>query len=281
MKTVRLGPYTGLGFAFTIEMPRADRLTEVVAATFAGLRAEGEVPRTAFAAHPAPDLPGQQWRILVDGECQAVVSDRSIALDYLTWSVNQGTIRVGSAAYTLVHAAAVSREGGAVVLAAPMESGKSTTCAGLLRRGWSYLTDEAVAVDEEGLLTPFPKAVTIDPGAQFLFPELARPALADYPTKWHVPAGEFPAAIASGRVRVSALLFPQYQADAETKLIPVTRAEAVTGLARSTFNFLDAPERNVRRLAALSRRARSARLVIGSLEQAVERIECLVESGVL
>jgi hypothetical protein len=56
-----------------------------------------------------------------------------------------------------------------------MESGKTTLTAGLVRSGWSYLTDEAVAFDwDTGRSRPFPKPLSVDPGSQHLFPELAR-----------------------------------------------------------------------------------------------------------
>src|SRR5437016_7532138 len=45
------------------------------------------------------------------------------------------------------HAGGVSRDGAACVLPAHMESGKTTLTAGLVRSGFSYLTDEAVSFD--------------------------------------------------------------------------------------------------------------------------------------
>lgn len=57
----------------------------------------------------------------------------------LNWAV------IGSGAGCLMlHAAAVERDGGAVILPAGSGSGKSTLCAALLKRGWRLLTDETV-----------------------------------------------------------------------------------------------------------------------------------------
>ena len=57
-----------------------------------------------------------------------------------------------------------------------MESGKTTLTTGLVRAGFCYLTDEAVSFDwETGVIEPFPKPLSIDPGSWFLFPELEPP----------------------------------------------------------------------------------------------------------
>lgn len=72
-----------------------------------------------------------------------------------------------------IHAAAVAREGRAILLIGDSHAGKSTLALHLLLRGWRFLTDETVLVDPASLsLRPFPRnlvvredTVTEDPSA--------------------------------------------------------------------------------------------------------------------
>lgn len=60
----------------------------------------------------------------------------------MNWCIAQ---RVGR--YLLLHAAALERDGYAVLLPAPSGSGKSTLCAALVSQGWRLLTDEISILD--------------------------------------------------------------------------------------------------------------------------------------
>ena len=74
----------------------------------------------------------------------------------------------------LVHAGAVEWDGHAALFPAPMESGKTTLVAGLVRAGARYLSDEAAAIDPETLLVhPFPKSLTIGAGSWEVLADLA------------------------------------------------------------------------------------------------------------
>jgi hypothetical protein len=73
---------------------------------------------------------------------------------------------IGSGGHLLLHAGAVEQDGQVVVVAGRSGWGKTTLVAGLVRRGWSYLTDELVAIDphERGVV-PYPKALHLDADA--------------------------------------------------------------------------------------------------------------------
>lgn len=62
------------------------------------------------------------------------------------------------------HAAVVTRHGRALVLPARSGSGKSTLTACLLQQGWSYVSDEALALDwATGRLEAYPRPMALSP----------------------------------------------------------------------------------------------------------------------
>lgn len=270
-----LGPYDALGHTFTVTAPD-DRLGGCIARTLDALSSTSPPALEYSVSRVEGQLP-DWYELRRNGEPVMPAMEGSLVLDWLTWAVNQGAIESGRQQNLLMHAAGVARDEVAVVLAAPMESGKTTTCTGLVRDGWSYLTDEAVAVEPGTLrVRAFPKALTIDPGSQFLFPEL-HPELPSSSAgqKWHVPPQSIRAGCVTTDVPVGVLLLPAYRESARTELQPLTPAQAVMELAQCTFFFVEQPERNLAVLAELARTAPCYRLVIGALDEAVALVNQL------
>ena len=175
-----------------------------------------------------------------------------------------------------VHAGGVVRGDAAIALPAQMESGKSTLTAGLVRAGFSYLTDEAVMFDWDGLtVIPFPKPISLDPGSWSLFPELEPDAplpIGFKDEQWHVP----PDAIRPGSVaapcRITHLVFPKYTEGVTTRLTRLGRAEGTIELAKNTFRFNERSRRSLDALAAVVQETDCYRLEVGNLERAVELV---------
>jgi hypothetical protein len=228
------------------------------------------------------DEPRQPYTLFYGGE---ELSRGRAARDFaqiLTWHVNQSVIAASVDRYVLLHASAATRAGITVILPADMESGKTTTVAGLLRAGFEYVTDEAVAIDPAtGMVTPFPKTLSLDPGSWPLFPE-CRPGSAERLEQWHVTPQQLGAqAASSGVAPPRVVVFPRYVPGSETLLLPLSKGDAVHELARMTFAFAKHPVRNLSTLKQISVNASVARLVIGSLDGAVDAIENLVSQRLL
>ena len=206
------------------------------------------------------------------------VGVRSFATNLVQW-VNQ---RAVDPAYSVTsHAGGVVRDGLACVLPAQLESGKTTLTAGLVRSGWSYLTDEAVAFDwDTGDIEPFPKPLSVDPGSQYLFPELAPPlppdATADGVEQWQVPPSMFRPDAVGSRCRAGYVVFPRYAANARTALLPIGRAEGLVELARNTFRFNEQSRRSLDALARVIRSADCYRMTVGDLDTACRLVDALV-----
>jgi hypothetical protein len=195
--------------------------------------------------------------------------------------VNREAIRAEYA--VMCHAGGVERDGLGVVLPAHMESGKTTLTAGLVRAGFSYLTDEAVAFGATGLIEPYPKPLSIDAGSQPLFPELEpAPAPGDdrAPSdQWQVPPGSIRSGSVGRCCRADFIVFPKYAEGEQTELVPMARAPALVELATNTFQFRDHPRRSLEVLTGVVEGARCYRLTVGDLGDACTMIDDLVAAG--
>ena len=278
----RSGPCAALDHAFDLKVEDpavAAGLARLVAPLRSGGH-HGGVSHYEVRCEPEAQLP---VTLYVDGERLCSGRTATDLSSRLTWHINRSVITRSTPHHVLLHASAATTGGLTVILPADMESGKTTTVAGLLRNGFDYVTDEAVAIDPvHGWVTPFPKLLSLDQGSWPLFPECApHPALPPG-VQWYLTPQDLGAAVAAGPVAPPRLVvFPRYVAGSRTQIVPLPRAEALHELVRMTFGFPDHAGRNLRTLGAIAARATVARLVIGSLDDAVGAVEELVSMRIL
>ena len=182
----------------------------------------------------------------------------------------------------LVHAGGVERDGVGVVLPAPMESGKTTLTTGLVRAGFGYLTDEAVAFDRHTRrIVPYPKPISLDPGSWPLFPELEPhepcPTDAYRASQWQVPPAAIRADALGAACPARFVIFPGYESDTTTELVPLPRSEALIEIAKNTFRFDREGRPTLEVLAAVIREADVYRLPNRSLDEAVAAVTRLFD----
>ncbi|HEY0151894.1 MAG TPA: hypothetical protein VGB92_07850 [Longimicrobium sp.] len=154
----------------------------------------------------------------------------------------------------LLHGAAVvAPGGGAWVLVGDTHSGKTTTCANLVRAGHGYLADDQVVVhaDDAGALvaTGLPRRFTLDDG--FARGESLGVRSPVDPDELFGPGSRRASAPLAG------VLFPRVEADEPTRTEPASAADALTRLLRNS-PWLAADPVSARPLLALL--ARIARL---------------------
>lgn len=199
--------------------------------------------------------------------------DADLLVRLFLWHVNQEAIRKTSS-HLLVHASVAQHKGGAILLPAPMNSGKSTLVAGLVQLGLRYLTDETAAIDTDSLrIRPYPKAISLDPGSWPLLPGLRPrhgPELESFSgSQWSVD----PRAIRTDAVGRSCIpdlvITPRYIEGATTRLEPMTRGEAVVVLAEQAFNLDVHGRTGFEALGAIARRSDCYRLVMSDLDSAL------------
>jgi hypothetical protein len=170
--------------------------------------------------------------------------------------------------HIFIHAGVVAHRGAAVVMPGATMAGKTTLVAALVRAGAEYYSDEFAPLDEEGLVHPFAKPLSLrdDRSVQ---------------TDHHVVdlggvAGEKP-------VPVGAVIVTQYRAGAEWRPRQLTSGAAVLALLSHT---VPAQSRPAQALHAINRAVDSATvidaprgeadavapLVLAELERAVSRL---------
>jgi hypothetical protein len=221
-----------------------------------------------------------RYEVVLDGEVVLHAATATGLVDSIVHHVNLKAI---DAEYAVMsHAGGVERDGAACVFPAHMESGKTTLTAGLVRAGFAYLTDEAVAFGwESGEIEPYPKPLSIDAGSQLLFPELAPPpppgddAVAR--AQWQVPPDSIRPGAVGARCRARYVVFPEYVSGADTALEPMSRAAGLVELARNTFEFRSHSRRALDALAGIVRTVDCFHLVVGDLDAACALVADLLD----
>jgi hypothetical protein len=172
-----------------------------------------------------------------------------------------------------LHAGAVrSPEGVVVALVGESGAGKSTLVATLVRAGWQYVTDEALAVRPGSLqAVAYPKPLALgaesrgvlglpDQGGELVTADSLRPGAA-------VPPGD------AGPL--GALVLARYEAGAGTELTALRPVEALAGLAGSVLNLHVVGVDGFRSLLDLVARIPCHRLVHGGGSDVVSTVTVL------
>jgi hypothetical protein len=131
-----------------------------------------------------------------------------------------------------LHAGAVARGGGALLIVGPGGAGKSTLATALLRKGFRYLGDDVAPIDlGTGRVVPFPMAPTVrcHPGRWLPQDDVMTLPRADVRLTSRA-VGRVPVAVA-------ALAFPRYAAESPSAIGRFAPGEAALALLQQSLNF--------------------------------------------
>lgn len=185
--------------------------------------AEGDGVDTRFSIAPVDD----GYEVSQDGVPMTPSVGRGIAVEILDAQMRMAVATM-SPRGAFIHAGCVAVDGRAVVLPGRSFAGKTTLVAEMIRRGATYLSDEFAVLDEDGLVHPYPKPLSIRP------PEATLRSV-------HMAARETPAAdlgadtgaralpivlIAAARYRPAARWSPEPRSRAQGALILLSHALA-------------------------------------------------------
>ena len=257
----------GLTFEVQAEDPRLCSYVESLYAAFPGPGRAAH--RYALHDGAAEGTPSELW---FDRDRVGEAQDTDALVAMLVHDLNRRAL--GGSDHLVLHAGGVEHDGFGLVFPGAMEAGKTTLTAALVRAGFGYLTDEAVAIDRENLrIHPYPKPLSIDRGAWPLFPELEpRVDLATDAYKadqWQVPPADIRADPLGEPCAVSVIVFTRYEDGIETSIEPLRRGEALVELAKNTYRFDAQGSAALDVLAELVRPAACYRLTSGDLDAAI------------
>ncbi|MEX5745736.1 HprK-related kinase A [Massilia sp. X63] len=188
--------------------------------------------------------------------------------------------------YLVIHAAVLERNGCAFILPAPPGSGKSTLCAALVCRGWRLLSDELALVRPADLaLVPLPRPVSLknasidvirtwEPQAVFgpAVPETSKGTIA------HLRAPRASVAAAGDTAAATHIVFPRYEAGAQTRLAPVPKAQLFTRVADNAFNYTVLGDTGFDTLGRLVDGCAGFDFCYSQLDEAIALFETLAEA---
>jgi hypothetical protein len=202
-------------------------------------------------------------------------------LNRFLWKVNSEAIRRTNLV-PLVHSAAASWKGIGVLLPAPADSGKTTLVAGLVRAGFSYLTDEAAPIDPvRSWVIPYPKPLSMESASIKAIRGLAVNLPPEYrlgtTIQYQVRPSDLRRRSIGRACPVALVVAPKYESRHVTRLDPISRAEALTLLAQNSLNLARFGSRDgLATLARAVQRAKCYRLQMADLNEAVRLILELV-----
>ena len=169
--------------------------------------------------------------------------------------------------YLLLHAGAVVIGGGAVLLPAPPDAGKTSLTLALLQRGSGYLSDEFGAIDPVSARAyPIARPLALDQEALSWFPGLedqfADKAIPVRMSKRFLRPEDVGATIGDP-TPVRAVVVPEPDFEGAARLEPITRAAALESLAEHAFNLGVYGDRGVVLLSRVLADAETFRVVGG------------------
>ncbi len=161
-----------------------------------------------------------------------------------------------------VHSGVVVWSGGMLAIPAESGYGKTTLTASLVKLGFEYLSDEALIIDDDANVLPYPKPFALSAWSADLL------GLPQREGETLVTASELGGTTARGG-RLSDLVVSEYGHDA-LRLEPLPKSQAVAALIQYSFNHYKNHERAFRLASDVARDLRVWRLEYNDPLEAAE-----------
>lgn len=188
-----------------------------------------------------------------------------------------------STTLTVLHAGAIVAGDAAIAFPGAPGSGKSTLVAGLVRRGYGYLTDEALGISADARVTGYPKRIALELGSWSLFPgiterkESTRSRIDPTRVRWVDPRWLHRDALAwraTGEpLRLACVVMASYEDGATPDLERLDPLDAMTALLADTFNLKLMGSTGLETLRDLATSMPFFRLRHGDMKQALPIVD--------
>jgi len=220
------------------------------------------------------------WNICVDGRVaeQGVPSD--MALPHLL-ALTFFSISRALADKQLFHAAVVKKEKGAILLPAAAGRGKTTLAAFLARRGYTFFSDELAVLDVQTLtVLPCPLPMSIKSGSvEALSPyypflsQLTVYTRSDTKEVRYLPPPPDSLARITDEAKVAAIVFPQFTANARTRIVKLDKAAALARLVKTGSSSRELRPVDISAMISVVEKSPCFELIFSDVEEAQHLLE--------
>lgn len=271
--------YQAIAYRFRVRSPLAD-VRELAAELLSPFTSAGdEGPVYDLLVDGADET--SPFTVTLDGRLLQRLSSQLGVIDELLWHVNRSAIESASAAgFLAIHASAVRYGRAGVVLAAPMDSGKTTLAAGLVREGADYVTDEAALLEiGTGALCPYPKTMWLAPPSIRAIEGLADVVLPPFRDlsrmRVYVRPQDLGGSVAEDPGPVTLVIAPRFRPRAALEVERLSSAATLMRLAENAFNLREFGAEGIAALRDLAARAAGFAVTFGDLGEACGAIRDL------
>ncbi len=220
-----------------VSVTAPDNVRGLIEARFAPMLARE--PRNV-AWNVVAEQEGPTYWVTEDEGVRTAASSPSDMMAVLSRAVVRAFIRARPDLVWL-HAAALHVEGSALILVGAWGRGKSSMSASLIRRGWTYLSDDIVAIDPDTMaIYPFAKTLRVrqNPGRPLDAERVAQLRKDDVQLQ--------PTDIADGPAVCRGVIFPRFGHESPNQLEPCQTSVAVLQLLEGCLSFSHHTERALR-----------------------------------
>lgn len=181
----------------------------------------------------------------------------------------------------LLHAAAIARNGMALILPGNTGAGKTTLATWLVCRGFEYLTDELLSIDTEAMsVNGFARPLHLKKAALPLFAEMidmGSDAVMESPLGSHLSPTRLGAQVMRF-ARPCAVVLPEYRAGARFELRALPKAQAATRLMGYVINARKNQQHGFDRVSGLVESVPAFMMTYADLEEAGAQLETMLAS---
>jgi hypothetical protein len=230
----------------------------------------GGSPSVVYSIHS-----NGQYRLHRDDQQVAASDDSEALISHLLWLISTDTVELADG-YLLIHAGAVvAPDGDGILILGESGSGKTTLVAALVQEGFSYLSDEAAAIElATGLVHPWPRPLGFWPESRSLA-RFAGLLASGSDGERHVPIEQIRAGAIGRPCTVGHVIDHRYGSGSETRIEPLSRGLALVRMGSAAPRLRSEGHRGLSVLANIMRGARAHSLTSGDLELAVRAVQAL------
>lgn len=264
--------------SFVVTCP-TPAVRDIVEAAFVDLPAGRTTDPATIRLEPEE---GGTLSVMVEGQPSIKAQSPNDALGSLVTAVTRMALDADPERLHL-HCAALTKDDRGVLITARSGTGKTTLTAKLLTEGWTYGSDESVALcPDSKVVAAFPKPLMIKDGRGSPIGDIAPLRVVLDPDDdriWTVPASATGAGcVDSIEPHCVVILTPdqRHHGRAPSQPAPIHPADAVVAMMEQTMDAGRFGARAVDALAVLAARSHCVQMQVGPLDDAAEALELLI-----